>query len=238
MTEVKNNKKRSFILHIDSLDVLDELSREEIWDLFIAIKNYNLWEEAKLAGLMKAVFIPFKNQFDRDNDSYQETCEKNRVIAEKRRADKVPNSTKSTTGTNGTLKVPNSTKSTTGTNGTLKVPKSTKQYQVVPNSTKSTDNDNDNESKKDNESEIADNIVMQWQFLKYWWKHTSIKICDKDYKNLIMRYGWSITHDYINRLENHIINKLQGKDTYKDHFLVVCDWIKKDWIAKSQYAYL
>jgi len=228
MTEVKNNKKRSFILHIDSLDVLDELSREEIWDLFIAIKNYNLWEEAKLAGLMKAVFIPFKNQFDRDNDSYQETCEKNRVIAEKRRADKVPNSTKSTTGTNGTLKVPNSTKSTTGTNGTLK----------VPNSTKSTDNDNDNESKKDNESEIADNIVMQWQFLKYWWKHTSIKICDKDYKNLIMRYGWSITHDYINRLENHIINKLQGKDTYKDHFLVVCDWIKKDWIAKSQYAYL
>jgi hypothetical protein len=35
-------ERKSFILHLDSLDVLDELSKEEIADLFIAMKNYNL----------------------------------------------------------------------------------------------------------------------------------------------------------------------------------------------------
>ena len=72
-------EKKSFILHFDSLDVLEELSKEQIADLFIAIKDYNLWKEVKLSGLMKAVFIPFKNQFDRDNEKYNNIVERNKA---------------------------------------------------------------------------------------------------------------------------------------------------------------
>lgn len=62
------DNRKSLILHFDSLDVIDELSNEQIAQLFKAIRDYNLWKEIKLDWLMKAVFIPFKNQFDRDLD--------------------------------------------------------------------------------------------------------------------------------------------------------------------------
>ena len=70
--------KKSFILHKDSLDVLDDLSKEQIADLFIAIRDYNNGNEVKLSGLMKAVFTPFKNQFSRDNEKFNAVCERNR----------------------------------------------------------------------------------------------------------------------------------------------------------------
>ena len=34
--------RKSLILHFDSLDVLEELSKEQIAELFIAIRDYNL----------------------------------------------------------------------------------------------------------------------------------------------------------------------------------------------------
>lgn len=67
-------ERKSFILHFDSLDVIDELDNNQIAELFKAIKDYNLWEEISLTWLMKAVFIPFKNQFDRDIEAYTEKC--------------------------------------------------------------------------------------------------------------------------------------------------------------------
>lgn len=70
--------RKSLILHFDSLDVIDELSEKQTSDLFIAIRDYNLWKEIKLDWLMKAIFIPFKNQFDRDLEKYNKKCEINR----------------------------------------------------------------------------------------------------------------------------------------------------------------
>ena len=72
------DKRSSFILHFDSLDVFEELSKEQIADLFIAIRDYNLWKDVNLSWLMKAVFIPFKNQFDRDLEKYKDRCEINK----------------------------------------------------------------------------------------------------------------------------------------------------------------
>jgi len=62
--------KKSFILHIDSLAVVKELTIEQKADFLDAIVDYQNGEEVKLTGLMKAVFLPFKNQFDRDNEKY------------------------------------------------------------------------------------------------------------------------------------------------------------------------
>ena len=69
--------RKSFILHFDSLDVIDELNDTQIAGLFKAMRDYNLWNEVKLDWLMKAVFIPFKNQFDRDIEKYKNICDRN-----------------------------------------------------------------------------------------------------------------------------------------------------------------
>lgn len=76
--------KKSFIIHIDSLSVLDELTDQQTAELFRAIYDYHAGKEIKLSGLMKAIFIPFQNQFERDNDKYLTIKEKNRQNALKR----------------------------------------------------------------------------------------------------------------------------------------------------------
>lgn len=91
-------KRKSLILHFDSLDVIDELSEKQIAELFIAIRDYNLWKEIKLDWLMKAIFIPFKNQFDRDLEKYKKKCEVNAENIKKRWNKE---DTKNTTGING-----------------------------------------------------------------------------------------------------------------------------------------
>ncbi len=70
--------KKSFVLHLDSLDVLDELTIEQKGQLIDAIRAYHCDKEYELSGLMKAVFIPFKNQFNRDDEKYKNICDRNR----------------------------------------------------------------------------------------------------------------------------------------------------------------
>jgi uncharacterized phage protein (TIGR02220 family) len=62
--------RKSFILHKDSLAVVKELTKDQKADFLDAIVDYQNGDEVKLTGLMKAVFLPFKNQFDRDNDRF------------------------------------------------------------------------------------------------------------------------------------------------------------------------
>lgn len=65
-----NPMKKSFILHMDSLDVVKKLSTEMKANLFDAIISYNKGEEIKMDFFLDIVFTPFKNQFDRDNEKY------------------------------------------------------------------------------------------------------------------------------------------------------------------------
>jgi hypothetical protein len=100
------SKRKSFLIHIDSLDILDDLTDEQAGQLFKAIKSHQLGEQLELTPIVKIAFSPFKNQFARDDDKYEKLCEKNRLIAEKRY------STKSTTGKTGNHSKPTVTKST------------------------------------------------------------------------------------------------------------------------------
>lgn len=70
--------KKSFILYVDHLEVLDDLTNEEAAQLFRAIRDYQLGNEVKLTGLMRAIFTPFKNQFERDEEKYQKIVNRNR----------------------------------------------------------------------------------------------------------------------------------------------------------------
>lgn len=68
-------KKKSFILHVDSLDVLGDLNDEQAGKLFKAMLAFHKGEEIELDPLTKMAFSFFKNQFIRDNEKYIKTCE-------------------------------------------------------------------------------------------------------------------------------------------------------------------
>ena len=68
--------KKSFILHIDSLAILEEMTFEQKGILFDAIYKHQLGEEVSLDFSMKMAFAPFKNQFIRDNEKYSEFIDK------------------------------------------------------------------------------------------------------------------------------------------------------------------
>ena len=101
-----SKKRKSFILHYDSLNVLDDLSNEQAGLLFKAIKAYHVDDKVELDALTNIAMSPFRNQFERDADKYEKLCEKNRLIAESRY------NTKSTTGKSGNQTLPRTTKST------------------------------------------------------------------------------------------------------------------------------
>ena len=121
-----SKKRKSFIVHNDSLNILDELTDNQAGMLFKAIKDYQLGNELDLDILTKVAFSPFKNQFERDAVKYENLCEKNRLIAETRYA----------------------TKSTSGKAGNQTLPKVTKSTDNKSDSDSDSDNDSDSKSKE------------------------------------------------------------------------------------------
>lgn len=72
------SKRKSFIIHHDSLDVIDKLTDEQAGKLLKAIKSYQLGEEYELDLMTDLVFTPFKAQFKRDDEKYQKIVERNK----------------------------------------------------------------------------------------------------------------------------------------------------------------
>lgn len=98
--------RKSFIIHNDSLSILDDLSDEQAGQLFKAIRAYQLGDEINMSPIIKIAFSPFKNQFVRDNEKYEKLCEKNKLIAQNRHK---KNPTKSTSGNESSPSVTKST---------------------------------------------------------------------------------------------------------------------------------
>ena len=67
--------RKSFILHIDSLDIIDELTDEQAGQLFRAIKAYQKNEQIELNQIVKISFSQFRNQFVRDEEKYKQKSE-------------------------------------------------------------------------------------------------------------------------------------------------------------------
>jgi len=87
-------RKKSFLLHIDSLDILDDLSVNQAGLLFKAIKAYQNDEVIEVDEIVKLVFSPFKNQFKRDDEKYNKTCERRAIAGSKGGKQKVANASK------------------------------------------------------------------------------------------------------------------------------------------------
>jgi hypothetical protein len=70
--------KKSFVLHKDSLFILDELSDEQAGKLFKAIKAFHEGKNYPLEFALHLAFLSFKNQFERDAEKYVQICERNK----------------------------------------------------------------------------------------------------------------------------------------------------------------
>ncbi len=87
--------RKSFIVHIDSLGVLDDLTTDQCGELFRAIAAHQLGESIDLSPIVKIAFNPFKNQFDRDDIKYEKTCIARADAGSKGGKQKVANASKS-----------------------------------------------------------------------------------------------------------------------------------------------
>lgn len=76
--------KTSFILHIDSLCILDKMNDEQAGKFLKAIYQYQKTKELpELDPLLELVITPFINQFFRDEKKYEKVVERNRENGEK-----------------------------------------------------------------------------------------------------------------------------------------------------------
>ena len=92
MTTQTQNK--SFILHKDSLSVLNKLTDEQAGKLFKSIFIYQTENVLPDDNLISIIFEPFLNQFKRDVENYKKTCEARKIAGSKGGKQKVANATK------------------------------------------------------------------------------------------------------------------------------------------------
>lgn len=92
----KSSARKSFIIHKDSLDILDKLSDEQAGKLFKIIKSYQKTKQiSDLDFTLDLVFTPFLNQFLRDDENYRNICEARKSYGAKGGKQKVVNASKS-----------------------------------------------------------------------------------------------------------------------------------------------
>jgi len=71
--------RKSFILHKDSLSVLDDLSDEQAGRLFKAIRAHQCGIDIEIDAITKIALSPFKSQFDRDDEKYEKKVNANKI---------------------------------------------------------------------------------------------------------------------------------------------------------------
>ena len=80
-----SKEQRGFIVYGDIQDVLKELDDQQTAQLFRGMVDYFVsGKDPKFTGILKFVFIPIKQQMDRNADKYEKKCEKMRENANKR----------------------------------------------------------------------------------------------------------------------------------------------------------
>ena len=76
--------QKGFVVYGDIEESLNELSDEQVANLFRGMVNYfNTGKEPKFTGLLRLAFIPIRQQMDRDVDKYEKKCQKNKENIQK-----------------------------------------------------------------------------------------------------------------------------------------------------------
>ena len=77
--------QKGFIVYGDIQPVLKELDDEQVAQLFRGMVDYFVdGKNPAFDGVLKFVFIPIRQQMDRDAEKYEKKCERNRENVKKR----------------------------------------------------------------------------------------------------------------------------------------------------------
>ncbi len=77
--------QRGFVVYGDIKEVIDELPDDQVAQLFRGMVNYFVnGKDPKFSGTLKYIFIPIRQQMDRNAEKYEKKCEKMRANANKR----------------------------------------------------------------------------------------------------------------------------------------------------------
>ena len=77
--------QKGFIVYGDIKPTLDELSDDQVAQLFRGMVDYFVsGKKPRFTGELKIAFIPIQQQMDRDSEKYEKRCEKNRENIKKR----------------------------------------------------------------------------------------------------------------------------------------------------------
>lgn len=71
--------KDNFLLKKSQIEIFENLSDEEAGKLIKGIFNYVCNGESNLNGLLNVVFIPIKNEIDKNESKYKAICERNKA---------------------------------------------------------------------------------------------------------------------------------------------------------------
>ena len=77
-------KRKSFLIYIDTLPLFDELNDEDELSLCRAINHSHRDLPIELTAVARPLFRIFQAQFERDNERYLAKCNKNRASVLKR----------------------------------------------------------------------------------------------------------------------------------------------------------
>ena len=73
-----NDKKKSFLLYLDTLEILHKLTDEQAGKLLKAFLAYHSEQDLNLDPMLDLVFFSFQAQFERDGVKYNTIVERNR----------------------------------------------------------------------------------------------------------------------------------------------------------------
>ncbi len=78
-----NEKKKSFLLYLDTLEILNKLSDEQAGKLLKAFLAYHSEQDLKLDPTLDLVFFSFQAQFERDAAKYKIIVDRNKINGSK-----------------------------------------------------------------------------------------------------------------------------------------------------------
>lgn len=96
-----NDKKKSFLLYLDTLEILHKLTDEQAGKLLKAFLAYHSEQDLNLDPMLDLVFFSFQAQFERDGIKYNTIVERNRNNGSKGGRPKNPIEPKKPTGLSG-----------------------------------------------------------------------------------------------------------------------------------------
>lgn len=230
----QTNYNKSFVLHVDSLDVLNELSDQQAGKLFKSIYQYQkTGKYTKLDQLLTIIINPLICQFKRDEEKYHNSIVKGKLGNLKKYHKKIYQQViegKMTLENAENLAYPEKLIKSTICRPPI-TPDSQGSYNVNDNVNINTndnknDNKNKNESKSDNKNELEDNFE---RIYKLYNSDKKIKVIPFD--KLKNQFKAALSKVSITELEENVLAYLA--------YLKTALWRKKKdfaaWINSSEF---